>query len=212
VILPNAPRRPSRIAAVALLLALHLVAIELFIHLRTTRDRAADRLATLLLLEAKPKPAPVTPTPDAASARPPRPLVAPIPTIAVDPQRLRDSATPIATLESNAAGPSTAMAGAASGAASAPLNLAIPKAFYKPVPLTPAQEAMNDPRSNRLVLTNQEKLDIAFGVVECIAWQREPDGSIYRGPGHRQRIQGIGTNPFTAHKPGGEDRPMECVK
>ncbi len=34
----------------------------------------------------------------------------------------------------------------------------------------------------------------------------------YRGPGHCQRIQGISTNPFTAHKPGGEDRGRECVK
>ena len=212
MILPTAPRRPSRVAAVALLLVLHLVAIELFIHLRTTRERGTDRLATLLLLDAKRKPVPVTPTPEAASARPPRPLVAPIPAITVDPQRLRDSATPVATLESNAVGPATAASGSASGAASAPLNLAIPKEFYKQAPLTPAQEAMNDPRSNRLVLTKQEQLDIAFGVVECIAWQREPDGSIYRGPGHRQRIQGISTNPFTAHKPGGEDRPMECVK
>ena len=212
MILPTAPRRPSRVAAVALLLVLHLVAIELFIHLRTTRELGTDRLATLLLLDAKRKPVPVTPTPEAASARPPRPLVAPIPAITVDPQRLRDSATPIATLESNALGPATAATGSASGTASAPLNLAIPKEFYKQAPLTPAQEAMNDPRSNRLVLTKQEQLDIAFGVVECIAWQREPDGSIYRGPGHRQRIQGISTNPFTAHKPGGEDRPMECVK
>ena len=203
--LTTAPRRPSRVVAAALLLVLHLVAIELFVHLQTTRERANDRLASLLLLDPPTRPAPATPAPDVAARRLPRPLLAPLPTIAIDPARLRDSATPIA-----APGPDP---GTASAAASAPLNLAIPKEFYAhPPPLTPAQEAMNDPRSNRLVLTRQEKLDVAFGVVECIAWQREPDGSIYRGPGHYQRIQGISTNPFTAHKPGTEDRNLECVK
>ena len=205
MILPTAPRRPSRAAAVALLLVLHGIAIELFVHLQTTRERANDSIASLLLLQAPDKPARSAPAPDVAPVRPPRPLVAPVPLVEVEAQRLRDSATPIGALPSDPAG--------APGAASAPLNLAIPKEFYThPPPLTPAQEAMADPRSNRLVLTRQEKLDIAFGVVECIAWQREPDGSIYRGPGHRQRIQGIGTNPFTAHKPGAEDRPEECVR
>lgn len=203
--LTTAPRRASRVVAAALLLILHVLAIDLFVHLQTTRERANDRLASLLLLEPPTRPAPATPAPDVAARRLPRPLLAPLPTIAIDPARLRDSATPIA-----APGPDP---GTASAAASAPLNLAIPKEFYAhPPPLTPAQEAMNDPRSNRLVLTRQEKLDVAFGVVECIAWQREPDGSIYRGPGHYQRIQGISTNPFTAHKPGTEDRGQECVK
>ena len=203
--LTTAPRRASRVVAAALLLILHVLAIDLFVHLQTTRERANDRLASLLLLEPPTRPAPATPAPDVAARRLPRPLLAPLPTIAIDPARLRDSATPIA-----APGPDP---GTASAAASAPLNLAIPKEFYAhPPPLTPAQEAMNDPRSNRLVLTRKEKLDVAFGVVECIAWQREPDGSIYRGPGHYQRIQGISTNPFTAHKPGTEDRGQECVK
>ncbi len=207
--LPTAPRHPSRVAAAALLLILHLVAIDLFVHLRTVRERATDRLANLLLLDAPAKPTPTTPTPAIA---PPRPLIAPLPAISVEPAPLRDSATPIATPGSNAHEPVGAGAGTAS-TASAPLNLAIPKEFFAhPPPLTPAQEAMLDPRSNRLVLTKQEKMDVAFGAVECIAWQREPDGSIYRGPGHYQRIQGIGTNPFTSHKPGAEDRPVECVK
>jgi hypothetical protein len=209
--LPTEPRRPSRAAAAALLLILHLVAIELFVRLQTTRERADDRLASLLLLDSPARPA--APAPDAAPLRPPRPLLAPMPLIAIESARLRDSATPIAAPESNTGAPGSAGSGAASEAASAPLNLAIPKEFYThPPPLTPAQEAMNDPRSNRLVLTRQEKLDVDFGVVECIAWQREPDGSIYRGPGHYQRIQGISTNPFTSHKPGTEDRGRECVK
>ena len=211
---PTAPRRPSRAAAAALLVLLHVVAIDLFVHLKTTREHADDALVTLLLLNAPTKPTPPPPSPTTTPARRPRPLIAPVPAVEVEPpRRLHDSATPVAVPESNATAPGIGTPGAASGAASAPLNLAIPKEFYThPPPLTPAQEAMNDPRSNRLVLTKQEKMDIAFGVVECIAWQREPDGSIYRGPGHRQRIQGIGTNPFTAHKPGGEDRPEECVK
>ena len=204
---PTARRRRSRVTAAGLLLILHLVALELFVHLRTAREHGDDRIATLLLLDARRKPAPAAPRVE--PPRPPRALVVPVPLVEPEPQRLRDSATPIGASETNAAGAATS----GPAAASAPLNLAIPKEFYThPPPLTPAQEAMADPRSNHLVLTRQEQLDIAFGVVECIAWQREPDGSIYRGPGHRRRIQGIATNPFTAHKPGMEDRPEECVK
>jgi hypothetical protein len=41
--LSSAPRRPSRVAAVALLAALHIAAIWSFIHLGTTRERANER-------------------------------------------------------------------------------------------------------------------------------------------------------------------------
>ena len=210
--LPTAPRHRSRVAAAALLLVLHLVAIDLLIHLRATRERSTERLANLLLLDAPARPSPTTAAADVVPPGPPRPRVAPAPAIAVEPARPSDGAARISSTASNTQEPSGGGTGTAS-AASATLDLAIPKAFYShPPPLTPAQEAMLDPRSNRLVLTVQEKMDVAFGVVECIAWQREPDGSIYRGPGHYQRIRGIGTNPFTAHKPGAEDRPLECVK
>ena len=124
---------------------------------------------------------------------------------------------PVATGSVIAATPASGVASASGNGASAPgaakLDLAIPKEFYThPPPLTPAQEAMQDPRSNRLVLTKQEQMDVDFGVVECIAWQREADGSIYRGPGHWQRIRSVGTNAFSYHAPGKEDRPMECVR
>ena len=201
---PTAPRRPTQATAAALLLIFHIVAIDLFVHLRTTRQRANDSLATLLLVDLPAKALAPAHAPEAAPLRAPRPLLAPVPAVAMEATPLRDSAAPIA-------GPASAVGSA--GAAPVPLNLAIPKEFYAhPPALTPAQEAMRDPRSNRLVLTKQEQMDVDFGVVECIAWQREPDGSIYRGPGHYQRIQGISTNPFTKHKPGGEDRGQECVK
>lgn len=212
MILPTAPRRPSRVVAAALLLILHLVAIELFVHLKTTREQSSDRLVTLLLTAlAKPVPAPAPPAPQDRALSAPRPLVAPVPPLDIEPVRsIPDTAaTPIAGPVTAAPSPGTP----ASGNGPAKLDLAIPKDFYAhPPPLTPAQEAMRDPRSNRLVLTKQEQLDVDFGVVECIAWQREPDGSIYRGPGRWQRIQGINANPFAAHKPGTEDRSMECVK
>jgi hypothetical protein len=207
----TAPRRPSRVAAAALLLLLHIVAIELFVHLRATRDNATDRLVTLLFTES-PRPAqrPAQAAPEPAPARQPRPLLAPLPPVAVEaPAGTRPVATPIAAAPSDGPGSGSA----ASGPGPAKLDLAIPKEFYThPPPLTPAQEAMNDPRSNRLVLTKQEQMDVDFGVVECIAWQREPNGSIYRGPGHWQRVRDVGTNPFTSHRPGQEDRSMECVK
>ena len=206
--LPTAPRRPSRVVAAALLLVLHLVAIELFVHLRATRALADDRLVTLLL--AVPPKADARPPRPTEPARSPRPLVAPLPPIDVE-------APSVAAGSTIAATPAPAIAAAPGNAASDPgpakLDLAIPKEFYThPPPLTPAQEAMQDPRSNRLVLTKQEQMDVDFGVVECIAWQREPNGSIYRGPGHWQRVRDVGTNPFTSHRPGQEDRSMECVR
>ena len=145
------------------------------------------------------------------SAQPPRALPAPLPPIAsVDEHAAQQAIAPVAAPASAAPLPGEA----ASRPGPDKLDRRIPKASCAPssAPLTPAQEAMRDPRSNRLVLTKQEQLDVAFGVVECIAWQREPDGSVYRGPEHWQRLQGIGAHPFTAHKPGGEDRPVECVK
>ena len=192
-----------------MLLILHLVAIGLFLSLQATRERSNERLVTLLLL-ALAKPAPTAPAPAAKPLPARRPPIRALPEVAVEPLRsIHDSATPIAAPAATAAPPGAAAPASATG----PLNLAIPKDFFAhPPPLTPAQEAMQDPRSNRLVLTKQEQMDVDFGVFECIAWQREPDGSIYRGPGHYQRIQGISTNPFTTHKPGHEDRGMECVK
>ena len=211
MILPAAPRRPSRASAIALLAALHVAAIWSFLQLGTTRERADERLVQLILL-ALDEPAPPRQPEIARPSQPPRPLVAPLPPVVVE-------APPTAAAAAAPAAPAAPSGGAGDGAAAvappgpAKLDLTIPKDFYAhPPPLTPAQEAMRDPRSNHLELTKQEKLDIAFGVIECVAWQREPDGSIYRGPGHWARIQGISTNPFTRHKAGEEDRGRECVK
>ena len=192
-----------------MLLVLHIAAIESLVHLHAARERGDARLLQLLLL-AVTRPAPRDlPQPEPRAARPPRALVAPLPPIDVD-----APASPQAiTAPAVATAPATGPADAASTPGPAKLDLAIPKDFFAhPPKLTPAQEAMQDPRSNHLELTKQERMDIAFGSVECIAWQREPDGSIYRGPGHWRRIQGVSTNPFTGHKPGMEDRPQECVK
>ena len=205
--LSAASRRPSRVVAAALLLVLHLAGIELFVHLRGTRALPSDQLVTLLLTVPPSTRAP--PPPRAAeSVRSPRPLVAPLPPIDVETPTIA-AGSPIAVAPANAAGSGNA----ASAPGPARLDLAIPKEFYThPPPLTPAQEALQDPRSNRLVLTKQEQMDVDFGVVECIAWQREPNGSIYRGPGHWQRVRDVSTNPFASHRPGQEDRSMECVR
>ena len=180
-------------------------------HLGTTRERADERLVQLILLALK-KPAPIAPADIVRPLQPPRPLVAPLPPIDVE-QAPAVNAAPVSTpAPAGSAGDGAAVA-APPGPGPARLDLTIPKDFYAhPPPLTPAQEVMRDPRSNHLELTKQEKLDIAFGIIECVAWQREPDGSIYRGPGHYARIQGINANPFTKHKPGTEDRGQECVK
>ena len=215
----TAPRRPSRVVAAALLLILHLVAIGLFLSLQATREHSNERLVTLLLL-ALTRPAPTT-TPrthrEAAAGPPTAPKYRlPLPIRRSKPSSPCAASTtarrPSPRRRPECFPPATA-APASARPGKLELLLAIPKDFFAhPPPLTPAQEAMQDPRSNRLVLTKQEQMDVDFGVFECIAWQREPDGSIYRGPGHYQRIQGISTNPFTTHKPGHEDRGQECVK
>ena len=88
--------------------------------------------------------------------------------------------------------------------------------------LTAASEALRDPRSNRLVLTPAEKRLVAFTAAahggglasgeqytgfdgECIVWQREPDGTIYRGPGHYRQAPGVPARRDGSHV-------MECVK
>ena len=202
-----AARHQKRTFAIAALLVLHGGAIEWLLHLQATRDRDAAHATTLLLLAPRERDraeaAATLPAPRAVT----RPLVAPVPLVDVP---APDGPVVIATPPVAATGDGPRVDRPAPS-----LDLKIPKSFFeneKKAPLTPAQEAMRDPRSNHLELTRQEKLDIAFGVIECVAWQREPDGSIYRGPGHLRRVQGVSTNPFTAHKPGQEDRPMECVK
>lgn len=202
-----AARRPNRALAIAALVLLHGAAVEWLLHLQATRDRGDGRATTLLLLTPPhpDRPEPATPLPAPRPAA--RPLVAPLPPVDMPaPDGPAIVASPPSPAPAAGDGPRAEKPAPA-------LDLKIPKSFFTDkTPLTPAQEAMQDPRSNHLELTRQEKLDIAFGVIECVAWQREPDGSIYRGPGHLKRVQGISTNTFTAHKPGQEDRPMECVK
>ena len=205
--LPRATRRPIRVAAAALLLLIHLAVVVALLRQQATRERPGEGMVTLFL-DAPPQKHETQALPSPAPRKPP--TVAPAALPADD---LAHAIHGEAEHGETAAPGLPAAATTAATAASAPLKLAIPREFFThPPPLTVAQEAMQDPRSNRLVLTKQEQLDVDFGAVECIAWQRQADGSIYRGPGHYQRIQGVSTNPFTKHKPGYEDRGMECVK
>jgi hypothetical protein len=200
----------------ALLLIVHVVAIELLLTLKSSRDRPIDDMVTLFF-SALPKKAwqPPAPARRQEPRKPAKPVavVAPAQAPVQEPaQRLHDSSAPI-TVSGSGAAPSASAASGAIAAHPPALDLAIPKEFFThPPPLTAAQEAMLDPRSNRLVLTKREQIDLDFGAIECIAWQREPDGTIYRGPGHLKRVQDVGTNPFTFHERGREDRHEECVK
>lgn len=81
------------------------------------------------------------------------------------------------------------------------LSLKLPQGYLAMRPtsapqLNPAQEALRDPRSNTLKLTSKELTAISDGEIECIAWKRLPNGEIYRGPGHRQRVPGLEPNPI----------------
>lgn len=189
-----------------MLLLLHLAVVVALLSLHALRERPGEGMLTILLDAPPPPPRPPLPTPPAARSLPP--LLAPVPLVAPTAPLAPEAPVAVAV-----APPASGAAAASVGPASGALNLRIPKDFFAhPPPLTAAQEAMQDPRSNHIELTRQEKLDIAFGAIECVARERMPDGSIWRGPGHLKRLQGVSTNTFTAHKPGEEDRPMECVR
>jgi hypothetical protein len=51
-------------------------------------------------------------------------------------------------------------------------------------PLTPAQQAAQDPRTNSARLTKSEKFAVALGTLDCIFQTRLADGKIIRVPGH----------------------------
>jgi hypothetical protein len=216
VSLAYSTRRPSRVVAGVFLLVFHVVAIELLLTLKSSRDRPSDDMVTLFF-SALPKKAwqPPMPARRQEPRRPVKPVTVVAPTqapVQEPAQPIHDSSAPI-TESGSGATPSASPASGAIAGHPPGLNLAIPKEFFtRPPPLTAGQEAMLDPRSNRLVLTKREQIDIDFGAIECIAWQREPDGTIYRGPGHFKRVQDVGTNPFTFHARGREDRHEECVK
>jgi hypothetical protein len=218
VSLPYPAQRRPRHVAVALLLILHAVVVGLLLTLQQVAGKApADSIVTLMLTVLPKKTAPVVaartePVVDRRKAEAPARPARPTEPVAVTAPP-RDEPQAITLPDAGAAGAANGANAAPAGASSPHLNLAIPKEFYThPPPLTPAQEAKMDPRSNRLVLTKREQIDIDFGLYECVAWVREPDGTIYRGPGHLQRVQGVSTNPFTYHEAGKEDRNMECVK
>ena len=171
----------------------HVAAIWSFIHLGTTRERADERLVQLILLALK-RPPPAAP----ADIRPPMPA----------PRRWSRRCRPSTWSRRR---PSTrprwrrrplripsGAAGRTGVAAPAPPSwtCTIPKDFYAhPPPLTPAQEAMRDPRSNHLELTKQEKLDIAFehhrmrGLSSCA----RPDGSMLPRAGALRRASRAST-------------------
>ncbi len=157
-------------------------------------------LALWLLLErgpgVRPDPAqswlrlltPKTPaaTPPAAPRAPTLPL--PAAPALIPPPALEIAAAPPPT--SSNGSPTTAPDAAAdngpaskAGSGTAPLIVRIPSAG-KPGQFTPFQNpATNDPRSRSIRLTFEEKMAIAAGTAECFLEEREPDGSIWRGPG-----------------------------
>lgn len=94
-------------------------------------------------------------------------------------------AQPAATaLPSEQASIATASSDAPSPGTPAPLQLNLPQASRIAVVRdSPAQMALNDPRSNTPKPTPRERFDITLGNYECVFTERLADGSIYRGPG-----------------------------
>jgi hypothetical protein len=206
-----ASARPAPAFALVALAVLHGAMIWLLCSARVATDRPLfESIARLIAprLHARQVEEPSHP----ASGRHPAAAVSRA-SPETEPDHAGTTLVPPGAAQPSSVGSDAETAGRPGDAASAPLSLAIPRSFFerRQAP-TPAQEAAQDPRSNTLVLTSAERMAIALGQIECVAWVRRPDGTIYRGPGHLQRVQDVGTNPFTAQAPGGEDRPTECVE
>jgi hypothetical protein len=221
----RATRGRSRVALATLLLLAHgAIVVELVRdRIAVRREAGIEPTGRLTLWVATPRSS-ARPERKATDLPPPRPRVEPalprleVPLIEIaapapSPAVAAPSAVPDPRLTGSFADeapatPRNGSAAAASGAASGALRLELGPGFYaqereREKHLSPAEEARRDPRSNRLVLSPAEKRMIAFGEVECIAWQRMPDGSIYRGPGHWHRVTDV--------QPGTHE-VQECVR
>jgi hypothetical protein len=180
-------------------LGLHGAAIWLMWRGSLSVDRQPEdmRVAWLHLHAAAP---PARTAPPALARRRPRIAAATgaAPSPLAAPESPPGEPSPAPDAPAIAAGPSTPP--------SAPrLDLRLPPRVTEDrLPLTPAQDAMRDPRSNTLRLTPAERLLADLGGAECIAWQRMPDGRIFRGPGHSRAVPGMPARPDGS-------RVQECV-
>lgn len=100
--------------------------------------------------------------------------------------------------------------GTDTGNTQAPLIVRIPAAG-KPGQFTPWNNpATQDPRSRSIRLTFEEKMAIAAGTSECFLEEREPDGSIWRGPGKLKQRASASALTGAAASAGG--RVTLCVR
>lgn len=200
LIFPSLPSRRVSIFVVATLTA-HLVVIWLMLDSRLIVDRQEVDREQEPWIALRQTVAPEFTSNRVQQTREPSPRRISVPLVPIppiDPERQLPESPPAAHQDGNLAGPASS--------ATPPLDLRLPPhAVEQPKSLTPAQEAMRDPRSNTLRLTRDEKLLLAFGQAECIAWQRMPDGSIYRGPGHLHPSLDVPPRPDGT-------RVMECVR
>lgn len=164
-----------------LLLGAHLLLWLLPDRVPSVRNGPADRWLRLVAAKAPvPKPAPPMAAP--VLTPPPAPAMVPPPSLEIASEPVPVSPAPPGARASTGA-VASAPADAAQGSGPAPLIVRIPAAG-KPGQFTPFQNpATNDPRSRSIRLTFEEKMAIAAGTAECFLEEREPDGSIWRGPG-----------------------------
>ena len=195
----SSSRRAHLMAAT---LGVHVIALWLMLGSRLSVERQPDHEQEAWV-EIHPAAATVAAMPSkqapALTAPPTRRIAVPtiaIPPVAID--QTSEGATLAPSRSSSGAGPARSP--------DPPLDLRLPqRPNEQATPLTPAQEAMRDPRSNTFRLTRNERLQLTFGQVECIAWQRMPDGSIYRGTGHLRPSLDVPPRPDGT-------RVMECVR
>jgi hypothetical protein len=195
----NALSRRAILLIVATLV-LHVIVVWLMLDIRAKVDRQTGEKRELWV-SIRPATGPVITSQRAqAPQAPTRPRIV-VPTIALPPaqqaQQPQES-PPLEGQDGNLRAPATPSA--------SPLDLRLrPDLGEQTKPLTPAKEAMQDPRSNTLRLTRDERLRLVLGEAECIAWQRMPNGSVYRGAGHLRPSFDVPPRPDGT-------RVMECVR
>jgi hypothetical protein len=160
---------------------------------RAQASKPARVAVPMLWLKPRKVPAPMSRplrVPPAARAQmtlKPQPSVdaalAAVPMSAAQMAPVAPAATSAESGSTDSAASTASTTGTASASGRAPLVISLPRSG-RPGEFSPSYNpAAHDPRSNSIRLTFSEKMALATGNAQCFLEERNPDGSIYRGPG-----------------------------
>jgi hypothetical protein len=157
---------------------------------RAQASKPARVAVPMLWLKPRKAPAPVARpvrVPPAARAqmtsKPQPPIDAPVVAAPMTEAPAAPAATSAESSSTDSAASTASTTGTASASGRSPLVISLPRSG-RPGEFSPSYNpAAHDPRSNSIRLTFSEKMALATGNAQCFLEERNPDGSIYRGPG-----------------------------